>query len=107
VLTELDIIKSDTDKKNYEHDLTLVFWFAVHLEDFNMVTALVNREFLLKQLVTCALLNKKGEMGDSDEDSDIGEEWNVNDNASESFKSEELSEEEKEDGGPGDNGNDQ
>ena len=47
--------------KQYELDLTLAFWFAMHLEDIETARALMEEEFLLKQLVACALINKKGE----------------------------------------------
>jgi len=60
VLDELERIKNAGDQKNYEHDLTLAFWFAIHIEDLAMAQALIEREFLLKQLVACALIHKKG-----------------------------------------------
>lgn len=47
--------------KQYELDLTLAFWFAIHLEDLKTAQALMEEEFLLKQLVACALINRKGE----------------------------------------------
>jgi hypothetical protein len=60
VLDELESIKRSGQQKAYEHDLTLVFWFAVHLENLGLAQALLENEFLLKQLVACALMNKKG-----------------------------------------------
>ena len=42
VMTELEIIKEHETKRNYEHWLTLVFWFATHLEDYNMALSLVS-----------------------------------------------------------------
>jgi hypothetical protein len=46
-------------------DLTLAFWFAIHLEDSSTAQLLMQEEFLLKQLVACALLSKKGQnLGD-------------------------------------------
>jgi hypothetical protein len=41
-------------------DLTLAFWFAIHLEDLKTAQLLMQQEFLLKQLVACALLSKNG-----------------------------------------------
>ena len=85
--------------------MTLCFWFAIHLEDLNLAQALLGQEFLLKQLVACALMNQKNakegdDFEESDEDSEEGDEWNINsqgkrgDNSNESFKSENFSEEE-------------
>ena len=34
--------------KQYELDLTLAFWFAVHLEDLPTAQILMKEEFLLK-----------------------------------------------------------
>jgi hypothetical protein len=48
LLNELDRIKTSEETKTYEHDITLVFWFAIHLENLNIAGALVKREFLLK-----------------------------------------------------------
>jgi len=62
VLEELQIIKNSGQQKIYEHDLTLVFWFAIHLENLELAQALLDKEFLLKQLVACALINKKGKL---------------------------------------------
>ena len=47
-MADLDKLKVATTLKQYEHDLTLVFWFALHLEDLPLVKALLNQEFLLK-----------------------------------------------------------
>lgn len=62
----------------------MAFWFAIHLEDLASARLLMQEEFLLKQLVACALLNKKGEAADDSEleDSlhDNEEEWNVEKN---------------------------
>ena len=76
--------------KQYELDLTLAFWFAVHLEDLPTAQILMKEEFLLKQLVACALINKPvdededyDEMGDDDEiysedeDDQPSENWQV------------------------------
>lgn len=84
--------------KQYEHDITLVFWFAIHLENLDLAQLLLDKEFLLKQLVACALMNRKDDE-DSDEalSEEENEDWNINSNrhSEESFKSENLSEEEK------------
>ena len=76
--------------KQYELDLTLAFWFAVHLEDLPTAQILMKEEFLLKQLVACALINKPvdededyDEMADDDEiysedeDDQPSENWQV------------------------------
>lgn len=57
LMQELDRMKVTEEIKTYEHELTLVFWFATHLEDLKIASALMNREFLLKQLVACSLMN--------------------------------------------------
>ncbi len=48
VLIELKNLKDANNMKQYEHDLTLVFWFVVHLEDLNLAQTLLLNEFLLK-----------------------------------------------------------
>jgi len=79
----------------------MAFWFAVHLEDVNICKHLVHREFLLKQMVACALMNKYGEdqkQHHSEEDSEEGEEeWNINSGANsvDSFRSEEISDQDR------------
>ena len=65
-----------------------MFWFAIHLENLELAQALLEKEFLLKQLVACALINKKGNLeivnllgedNDSSSDSDEeDEDWNIN-----------------------------
>jgi hypothetical protein len=94
-MQELDKIKVTEETKTYEHELTLVFWFATHLENLQIAGSLMTREFLLKQLVACALMNNalpvpKPKGKDSDEDWDDGSQG-----SNESFQSENLSEEEK------------
>lgn len=84
--------------KNYEHDLTFAFWFSLHLEDLKMAQTLLESDKSLKQLVACAIINKKGEGEESEEEEDEGDEWQGNNSgrgSNESFQSENLSEEEK------------
>ena len=65
--------------KQYELDLTLAFWFAVHMEDLPTAQALMQEEFLLKQLVACALINKPDDDEDAfDEDMSENEESEQN-----------------------------
>ena len=68
VLDEILKIKHTESVKQYELDLTLAFWFAIHLEDLKTVQVLMQQEFLLKQLVACALLSKKGQNLSDDEE---------------------------------------
>lgn len=56
VLEDLDGIKKSSSQKAYEHDITLCFWFAVHLEDLELVQGLLEKEMLVKQLVACAFV---------------------------------------------------
>ena len=48
VLSELRVIRDTQSMKQYELDLTLAFWFAVHLEDLPTARVLMQEEFLLK-----------------------------------------------------------
>lgn len=66
VIQEIRNIKNTCSLKQYELDLTLAFWFAVHLEDLPTASALLEEDFLLKQLVACALFNKKGDASDEE-----------------------------------------
>lgn len=88
-MLELNRDKESKSTKQFELDMTLAFWFAVHLEDLPTAQALMKNEFILKQLVACALLNKKGddeELGDEedeedeeeDEQGESGDEMNAN-----------------------------
>ena len=61
VVSEIRKLKETSSVKQYELDLTLAFWFAIHLEDLKTAQALMEEEFLLKQLVACAIINRKGE----------------------------------------------
>jgi hypothetical protein len=72
VLDEILKIKRTESVKQYELDLTLAFWFAIHLEDLKTVQVLMQQEFLLKQLVACALLSKKGQNLSDDEEEGEG-----------------------------------
>jgi hypothetical protein len=57
---ELDKLKRKLDKREYNHELILAFWFAVHLEDRDMARSMMEDEQLLKQLVLCAYMYAKG-----------------------------------------------
>lgn len=81
----------------------------MHLEDLDLVQALLEKEFILKQMVACAIANQNSnstygyitdfiddDLGSSDEDE--GNEWHVNgsgERSDESFQSENLSDEER------------
>lgn len=60
MIENLKDLKGSSTIKQFELDLTLAFWFAIHLEDLKAANELLEQEFLLKQLVACALLTKKG-----------------------------------------------
>ena len=63
-----------------------------------MAQALLESDFILKQLVACAIINKKGEGEDSEDDEDDGDDLpgdNSGRGSNDSFSSENLSEEEK------------
>lgn len=47
-LEELNISKKSGQTKQYDHDLTLAFWFAIHLEDLRLAQTLVAEAHLLK-----------------------------------------------------------
>ena len=58
-----------------------MFWFAIHLEDLKLVQTLLEKEYLLKQLVACALLSKYGEQNESEESGSAEgreDDWNIN-----------------------------
>jgi hypothetical protein len=46
----------------------------VHLEDLSTARILMQEEFLLKQLVACALINKRGDDDGMDEESGLEDE---------------------------------
>ena len=94
--------------------VTLAFWFAVHLEDLTLAQYLLNKENFIKQLVACALINRKGENFDSSEDDLDDEDENNNQgpeeqwggknrmNSDDSFESVEISDEDQKEGGESD-----
>lgn len=47
-MDELEKVKLSKDAKVYEHTVTLVFWFAIHLENLGLCQLLIDKEFLLK-----------------------------------------------------------
>lgn len=47
----------EDQKKKYENELTLAFWFACHQEDINTAQLLINEEFFIKILVATALFS--------------------------------------------------
>ena len=49
---DLMMTKRSQPRGKYEYDLMLVFWLAVHLENLEIVQALVDREPIIKKLVT-------------------------------------------------------
>ena len=53
---DLEMTKRTQPKYKYEHDLLLVFWLAVHLENLEIAQALVKKERLIKKLVACITL---------------------------------------------------
>jgi hypothetical protein len=56
VIQELDAIKQSLPLREYEHEVTLCFWLAVHCEDLSIVQLLLEREFVLKQLVATSMV---------------------------------------------------
>ena len=48
VVDEIRSSKASLSAKQYELDLTLAFWFAIHMEDLETAQALMSEEFLLK-----------------------------------------------------------
>lgn len=79
VVNEIRLAKATMSAKQYELDMTLAFWFAVHMEDLPTAQALMQEEFLLKQLVACALINKPDDDEDAfDEDMSESEESEQN-----------------------------
>lgn len=57
VLNYLTKLKLQEDqRKLYENELTLAFWFACHLEDLDTAQVLVNEEYFLKLIVATAFL---------------------------------------------------
>mmetsp|Transcript_23322 Transcript_23322/g.22953 ORF Transcript_23322/g.22953 Transcript_23322/m.22953 type:complete len:127 (+) Transcript_23322:155-535(+) len=55
MMEELKKIKEVASEKDFNYELTMAFWFAVHLEDLELASILVDSSILLKQLVICAL----------------------------------------------------
>ena len=47
----------EDQRKKYENELTLAFWFACHQEDINTAQLLINEEFFIKILVATALFS--------------------------------------------------
>eukprot|EP00347_Sterkiella_histriomuscorum_P022855 403336899 len=63
----LEKLKIDLSRTDYEHDLVVAFWFAVHNENFEIARHILNSNIYIRQLVTLALF-KKGERQNVSED---------------------------------------
>jgi hypothetical protein len=48
VLNEIDTQRDTFKQSDYEHNIIIAFWFAIHLEDYELTQQLVMREFILK-----------------------------------------------------------
>ena len=46
-------------EKEYEHDLMLAFWLAIHREDLYLIEKLINWDIQLRYLVTLAVKRRK------------------------------------------------
>ena len=84
MVEELDRLKVTLEPKQYDHQVTIAFWFAIHLEIEEIVSALIKREILLKKIVTTGIQIMEAVDSDddksSDEDEDRKEEWDVGSN---------------------------
>lgn len=100
LLAELEKLKENEDEEDFQHWLLLVFWFVTHLEQFEMAERLLDQYRMIKKLVACALQKKRDDFEDDNpEENEEGEEWHLkekDEQNSNNFMSEELSEEEKE-----------
>ena len=55
---DMDLIKSRKQRKDYEHDLILAFWFAVDQKNVEMIKHIMCQDQYIRQLVALAMHNK-------------------------------------------------
>ena len=51
-------MENEESKVEYEHNLILAFWYAVHTENMELSRHILNQNLYIRQLVTLALFRK-------------------------------------------------
>ncbi|CDW78613.1 UNKNOWN [Stylonychia lemnae] len=67
VLEQIENQKQSSTRSDFEHDLVISFWYAVHQENFEIARHILNQNIYIRQLVTLALFKKNSRLSKSDD----------------------------------------